>query len=222
MKVEINSLNCGDKFMYGRKRAIVLDYTNDYTLVARRGILCMVLDEDYRTEFDKDSNTCFSNSTLFKDLNGRYFEEWQDDGANPLDFVEMRVNLIADDGRRDYGNVGAFLAPRTCKQHREYREVIPECEQSEWTATAVTTLPNFSAVRDVKTQGFLGYDNAKFTKIVRPLFKLKPEVLVRTIEEDNGLAKEINELVELYGIANVVATVQSIFEIKLEEKRRED
>lgn len=222
MKVEINSLNYGDKFMYGRKRAIVLDYTNDYTLVARRGILCMVLDEDYRTEFDKDSNTCFSNSTLFKDLNGRYFEEWQDDGANPLDFVEMRVNLIADDGRKDFGNVGAFLAPRTCKQHREYREVIPECEQAEWTATAVTTLPNFSAVRDVKTQGFLGYDNAKFTKIVRPLFKLKPEVLVRMIEEDNGLAKEINELVELYGIANVVATVQSIFEIKLEEKRRED
>lgn len=222
MKVEINNLNCGDKFVYGRKRAIVLDDTDDYTLGAYRGILCMVLDEDYRTEFDRDSNTCFSNSTLFKDLNGRYFEEWQDDGANLLDFVEMRVNLIADDGRRDYENFGAFLSPRTCEQHKEYREVIPECEQSEWTATAVTTLPNFSAVRDVKTQGFLGYDNAKFTKIVRPLFKLKPEVLVRTIEEDNGLAKEINELVELYGIANVVATVQSIFEIKLEEKRRED
>lgn len=222
MKVEINNLNCGDKFVYGRKRAIVLEDTDDCTLAARRGILCMVLDEDYRTEFDKDSNTCFSNSTLFKDLNGRYFEEWQDDGANSIDFVEMRVKLIADDGRRDFENVGAFLAPRTCEQHREYREVIPECEQAEWTATAVTTLPNFSAIRDVKPKGVLGYDNAKFTKIVRPLFKLKPEVLVRTIEEDNGLTKELNELVGLYGIAAVVATVQSIFEIKLEEKRHED
>lgn len=127
-KCEIKNLNPGDRFGYGMKSAIVLDKMDD-------GILCMAVDENYQIEFDKNKSNNFAESTLRTELNTSYLEQWIDEGANIDDFVEMEVDLTADDGLDDYGTCKCYLAPRTCDQHRKYRKLIPNNNHWEWTAT---------------------------------------------------------------------------------------
>ena len=56
-KVEIKMLNPGNKFVYGNKESIVLDNMED-------GVLCMVMDESYKCDFDRDNHNNFAESTL--------------------------------------------------------------------------------------------------------------------------------------------------------------
>ncbi len=156
----------GKKFIYGNKRCMVLDNTLE------SGVLCMVLDESFRSKFGENNN--FAKSTLREKLNGEYIDKWAESGAKRKDFVKMTVDLTADDGLKDYGVCECFLAPRTCEQHRKYRYLIPNASDYEWTATAYSTESNgyISSVRGVDTDGSLDYDNAIIVPEVRPLFML--------------------------------------------------
>ena len=71
-----------------------------------------------------------------------YLDDWLNDGACFTDFVEIEVDLTANDGLDDYGKCRCFLAPRTCEQHRKYRKLIPNPSKSEWTSTAFSTASN--------------------------------------------------------------------------------
>lgn len=106
----------GERFVYGNKKCMVLEHMDD-------GTLCMVLDEDFKSEFGETNN--FAESELRKKLNGEYLDEWVKNGASRESFMLMQVDLTTNDGLKDYSSCECFLAPRTCDQHRKYRYLIP-------------------------------------------------------------------------------------------------
>lgn len=209
-KCEIKNLNPGDRFGYGMKSAIVLDKMDD-------GILCMVVDENYQIEFDKNNNNDFASSTLKTKLNTSYLEQWIDEGANIDDFVEMEVDLTADDGLDDYGTCTTYLAPRTCDQHRKYRKLIPNNNHWEWTATpySIESKGENLPARIVSSDGIVYECNTSCASVsVRPLFKLKPdtEVEVDTTNgvEESSLMDTMRKLVDEHGFPVVMETLAKV------------
>lgn len=210
-KCAIKNLNPGDRFEYGMKSAIVLDKMDD-------GVLCMVVDENYQSEFDKDDNNNFAESTLRTELNAHYMRQWIDEGANTNDFVVMEVDLTADDGLDDYGSCKCYLAPRTCDQHRKYRKLIPNCDNWEWTATSWSTKSNGDSytIRTAYIDGSLNADNAGVASWVRPLFKLKPDAEVEVeidatnSVEESSLMDDMRKLVNEHGFPVVMETLAKV------------
>lgn len=220
MKIKVKELNPGDRFGYGMKSAIVLDKMDS-------GVLCMVVDENYQSEFDRNNNNNFAESTLRTELNVHYVRQWLDEGANIDDFAEMEVDLTADDGLDDYGTCKCYLAPRTCDQHRKYRKLIPNCDNWEWTATPFSTKSNEYSfdVCIVNTDGSLSDYYAYYTSCVRPLFKLKPYAEVEVeiskykyyTEKGCLLDESIKSLINQYGTADFLETFSNIL---VEESKR--
>ena len=208
-KCAIKNLNPGDRFGYGMKSAIVLDKMDN-------GVLCMVVDENYQCRFDKNRSNNFAESTLRTELNAHYMRQWIDEGANSRDFVEMEVDLTADDGIDDYGTCTCFFAPRTCDQHRKYRKLIPNCDDWEWTATPFSTKSNdYSCyVRVVDAGGSFSNGTACAAYWVRPLFKLKPdtevEVDVTNGVEESSLMDVMRKLVNEHGFPEVMETLAKV------------
>ncbi len=160
-----------ERFVYGNKNCMVLEHMED-------GILCMVLDS-VNCKFGKNNN--YEESKLKEDLNGSYLDNWLNNGACFTDFVEMEVDLTADDGLDDYGKCRCFLAPRTCEQHRKYRKLIPNPDGLEWTVTAYSTESNgFLGIACLVTAlGALDYNSyVGYAYGVRPLFKLNPDTVI--------------------------------------------
>lgn len=224
MKIKVKELNPGDRFGYGMKSAIVLDKMDD-------GVLCMVVDENYQCRFDKNESNNFAESTLRTELNVHYMRQWIDEGANPRDFVEMEVDLTADDGLDDYGTCKCYLAPRTCDQYRKYRKLIPKCDDLEFTATPWSAKSNGDSrgVRIVDVSGRLLSYYVYNAYRVRPLFKLKPDVEVEVEiskykyypeyypEKSCSLDESIKSLINQYGTADFLETFSKIL---VEEAKR--
>lgn len=172
MTKKIADLKPGTRFTYGKKNCMVLDHLE-------QGTLCMVLDS-VKCTFGQNNN--YAESELREDLNEIYLDDWLNDGAFITDFVEMEVDLTANDGLDDYGKCRCFLAPRTCDQHRKYRKLIPNPDELEWTVTAYSTESNgySNTVFQVTSAGALGdtYNNVYDDYGVRPLFLLNPSVLL--------------------------------------------
>ena len=204
MTKKIADLKPGTRFIYGRKNCMVLDHLE-------QGTLCMVLDS-VKSRFGDNNN--YAESTLNADLNKTYLDDWLNDGACFTDFVEMEVDLTANDGLDDYGKCRCFLAPRTCEQHRKYRKLIPNPLPSEWTATAYSTASNSytSTVNIVYSDGSLSsWNYACETHAVRPLFILNPSVLLdvpvveHTLKPDQILSvNNIQYIVDEHGILHRV------------------
>lgn len=225
----IKDYHQGEHFVYGKKNCVVLEHMDD-------GTLCMVLDENFKSEFGETNN--FAESKLRKKLNGEYLDEWVKCGADKEDFVLMEVDLTANDGLKDYGTCECFLAPRTCDQHRKYRYLIPNPKESgEWTATAYSTNGNgFSDVAYLVTDtGGLGISNVivNVAHGVRPLFKLNPESLVECeieVKADwdsenipnavNHLQKAVDTLAEIEKCGAETSIILGVIEVL--EKRRDD
>lgn len=222
MKIKVKELNPGDRFGYGMKSAIVLDKMDD-------GVLCMVVDENYQIEFDRNNNNNFAESTLRTELNVHYMRQWIDEGANPRDFVEMEVDLTADDGLDDYGTCKCYLAPRTCDQHRKYRKLIPNCDNWEWTATPFSTKSNDYSidVRAADTDGSIINADVDDTLWVRPLFKLKPDAEVEVEiskykyypEKSCSLDESIKSLINQYGTADFLEAFSKILVEEFNRKK---
>lgn len=180
----IKDYHQGEHFIYGKRNCMVLEHMDD-------GILCMVMDEDFKSEFGETNN--FAESELRKKLNGEYFDEWVKDGAAKEDFVLMEVDLTANDGLKDYGTCECFLAPRTCDQHRKYRYLIPNPKGNwEWTATAYSTKANGYSLTayQVTVAGGLSINySVNVAYGVRPLFKLNPDAVIVPESNDTETLK---------------------------------
>lgn len=173
----------GERFVYGKKNCMVLEHMDD-------GTLCMVLDEDFKSAFGENNN--FIESKLRKKLNGEYLDEFVKNGADRASFVLMQVDLTANDGLKDYGTCECFLAPRTCGQHRKYRNLIPNPKNIwEWTATAYSTKANGCSITayQVAGSGGLGYSGVNGANGVRPLFKLNPNTVIVPESDDTEILK---------------------------------
>lgn len=216
-----------EKFIYGNKNCMVLEHMDD-------GTLCMVLDEAFESKFGESNN--FAESELREKLNGDYLDEWVKDGAAKEELALMEVDLIANDGLKDYSTCECFLAPRTCDQHRKYRYLIPNPKRSwEWTVTAHSTKNNgySNVVYRVSVEGSLdsGYDRNAY--MVRPLFKLNSESLVECeieVKADwdgenipnavNHLQKAVDTLAKIEDCEPETSIILGVIEIL--EKRRDD
>lgn len=224
----IQNYKPGEKFIYGNKNCMVLEHMDD-------GTLCMVLDEDYTSEFGKSNN--FAESTLREKLNTEYLNKWIDDGAFRADFVKMTVDLTTNDGLKDYSSCKCFLAPRTCDQHRKYRYLIPNPKRIwEWTATAYSTKENgySNLAYEATGTGALSSSNSVYiARGVRPLFKLNPESLVESeikVKADwdgenitnavNHLQKAVDTLAEIEKCGAETSIILGVIEVL--EKRRDD
>lgn len=205
MTKKIADLKPGTRFTYGKKKCMVLDHLE-------QGTLCMVLDS-VKCRFGQNNN--YAESELREDLNETYLDSWLNDGAFITDFVEMEVDLTANDGLDDYGKCRCFLAPRTCEQHRKYRKLIPNPSKSEWTSTAFSTASNGynRLISYVIADGSLVWNYACETHAVRPLFilnlsvpfnapvvehTLKPgQILsvndIQYIVDENGILRRVEE-----------------------------
>ena len=173
MTKKIADLKPGTRFTYGKHNCMVLDHLE-------QGTLCMVLDS-VKCKFGQNNN--YAESELKEYLNEWYLDDWLNDGAFITDFVEMEVDLTANDGLDDYGKCCCFLAPRTCEQHRKYRKLIPNLDELEWTVTAYSTESNgfFGIACLVTALGALDYDSYVGGACgVRPLFILNPSVPFNT------------------------------------------
>ena len=218
----------GERFAYGNKKCMVLEHMDD-------GILCMVLDEDFESAFGGNNN--FAESELRKKLNGEYLDEWVKDGADRESFVLMQVDLTTNDGLKDYSSCKCFLAPRTCDQHRKYRNLIPNSKNTwEWTATAYSTKANGCSITayQVSGAGGLSFGITVFGAVgVRPLFKLNPESLVECeieVKADwdgenipnavNHLQKAVDTLAEIEKCGAETSIILGVIEVL--EKRRDD
>lgn len=218
----------GERFVYGKKNCVVLEHMDD-------GTLCMVLDEDFKSEFGETNN--FAESKLRKKLNGEYLNEWVKNGASRESFMLMQVDLTANDGLKDYDACECFLAPRTCDQHRKYRYLIPNPKNDwEWTATAYSTKGNgcSSSALQVTGTGVLNdFGNVYIAFGVRPLFKLNPESLVECeieVKADwdsenipnavNHLQKAVDTLAEIEKCGAETSIILGVIEVL--EKRRDD
>lgn len=174
----------GERFVYGKKNCMVLEHMDD-------GTLCMVLDEVFESNFGGSNN--FAESKLREKLNGDYLDEWVKDGAAKEELALMEVDLTANDGLKDYGTCECFLAPRTCDQHRKYRDLIPNPENAwEWTATAYSTKANGYSLTayQVTGAGGLSFGITVFGAVgVRPLFKLDPDAVIVPESNDTETLK---------------------------------
>ena len=163
IKRRVKGLLVGEKFVYGKKNCLALEHMDD-------GTLCMVLDEDFESKFGETNN--FAESKLREKLNGDYLDEWVKNGAAKEELALMEVDLTANDGLKNYGTCECFLAPRTCDQHRKYRDLIPNPENAwEWTVTAYSTKENgYSNLAYQATgTGALSNSNVNSASGARPL-----------------------------------------------------
>ena len=174
MTKKIADLKPGTRFTYGKHNCMVLDHLD-------QGTLCMVLDS-VNCKFGKNNN--YAESELKEYLNEWYLDDWLNDGACFTDFVEMEVDLTANDGLDDYGKCRCFLAPRTCEQHRKYRKLIPNLDELEWTVTAYSTESNKCSydaylVTSAGALSIIYFSYGVYSAYgVRPLFILNPSVLL--------------------------------------------
>lgn len=154
--------------------------------------------------------------------------QWIDEGANANDFVEMEVDLTADDGLDDYGTCTCFFAPRTCDQHRKYRKLIPNNNHWEWTATpySIESKGENLPVCFISSDGTVHECNTSCASVsVRPLFKLKPDAEVEVeiskykyyTEKGCLLDESIKSLINQYGTADFLETFSNIL---VEESKR--
>lgn len=143
----------------------------------------MVLDS-VKCKFGQNNN--YAESELKEYLNEWYLDDWLNDGACFTDFVEMEVDLTANDGLDDYGKCRCFLAPRTCEQHRKYRKLIPNPDELEWTVTAYSTESNKCSydaylVTSAGALSIIYFSYGVYSAYgVRPLFILNPSVPFNT------------------------------------------
>lgn len=204
MTKKIADLKPGTRFTYGKHNCMVLDHLE-------QGTLCMVLDS-VQCKFGQNNN--YAESVLKEYLNESYLDSWLNDGAFIADFVEMDVDLTANDGLDDYGKCRCFLAPRTCEQHRKYRKLIPNPDGLEWTVTAYSTESNgfSSGAYLVTAAGSLIISYYVYGAYgVRPLFILNPSVPFNTPVVEHTLkpgqilsVNDIQYIVDKNGISHRV------------------
>lgn len=200
-KAKLESLKVGTRFKYGSKSAVVLDKMDD-------GVLCIVVGENYRAVFDKESSSNFAKSTLYHELHTAYLGQWLNEGADLHDFVEMKVDLKTNDGTGGYGICEVLFAPMTSIQYEKYKELIPSADDWEWTVTP----SNSHRVQYIKSDGSLGNGNAYCSYNVRPLFKLKSdtEVEIGEVPENMTLEDAVQKLIDEYGVKEVLRVVSQI------------
>lgn len=135
--------------------------------------------------FDEGGKNNFSVSSLRAYLNGEFLRRLIQAGAPEEAFEYFRIDLTADDGLKNYGGDHVRIGLITCSEYRILRGNIPAIPD-RWWWTATPDSPINSFVRDVYSDGSLDYNSAYYGNYgVRPICKLKSELLISYLKQEN-------------------------------------
>lgn len=133
---------------------------------AEEGVLCLAKNSVAIMKFD-DSMNNYAGSYIRKWLNGKFLNK-----IGSENIIEHTIDLTANDGLEDYGNVTDKVGLLTCDQYRKYNGIIRKYPVDNWwwTATAWSTPSGASrrTVCCVDRNGSLNYDNVIYSYWVRP------------------------------------------------------
>ena len=145
--------------------------------------------------FDTGGKNNFAVSSLRAYLNGEFLRRMIQAGVPEEIFEYFVIDLTADDGLKNYGGDRVRIGLITCEEYRLLRGNIPALPGHWWwTATPDSPINNF--VRNVYSDGSLdNIDACKFIGGVRPICKLKSEILASYLNGEN--AKEQKKRAEI-------------------------
>lgn len=180
MKKHLYEVKPGERFTYGGVEWVALDVDAE--------VIALAAEPVFFRAFDDDNKNDWRNSSLRRELNGKFIDALVQEGAAKGDFVPFESDLTADDGMTDYGTATDVIALLTCDLYREFRALIPKVESWCWTMTPWTCDPEYSYyVRSVNSSGALNYSVAYRGNVgVRPLCHLKSGILVSVPDEEGA------------------------------------
>lgn len=125
-----------ETFKVGDLEFIVLEHRDGQTAV--------LLKDFWKTDiFDNKSNN-YANSKIRKDLNKEFYDQLKSlVGVDNI--ILHKVDLMSDDGRKDYGIVEDYVSLLTCDAYRKYVDIIDKHRITSnwwWLATAYSTESN--------------------------------------------------------------------------------
>lgn len=171
-KIKLAEIPEGNTFKVGVHEFVVLEHSGDTTAVIRKELL----DEDM--EFGSNNN--FSGSYVAAKC-----DEFADEIAGNVgaeNMVEHTVDLISDDGLKDYGIIKSRCSLLTTNRYRRYVEILDKFKPDRWwwlaTAHSTERHGNSSWVKCVAPSGGIYYYSVNGGGGVRPFCILKSNIFV--------------------------------------------
>lgn len=171
---QLSDFEPGDIVRFGEFEFIILEQGNTYTKLLFKDIWKIA-------KFDDETNN-FTNSEICRDLNSDFYE-MMSETVGEKNIIKHNVNLISDDGRKDYGVCTCNISLLTCDMYREFVEIIDKYRITNnwwWLVTPYSTEANGYkyAVRCVSDYGTLNDDGCRDNSGVRPFCILKSNIFV--------------------------------------------
>lgn len=163
----------GTTFKTGELEHIILAHDEKSGTTA-----CLLKDFWKTAPFDKSTGN-YAESKIRKMLNSEFFKELAAE-IGEENIVEHTVDLITDDGRKDYGTVTDKISLLTTEQFRKYIEILDKYNPCRWwwTATALSSKTWTDCVRCVNFIGMLNDNHCDNGGGVRPFYILKSSISV--------------------------------------------
>lgn len=203
MKKALKAAARGTIFPYAGEKWVALEHE------ASGRTLCLRLDLIPNKPFDENNCNNFATSSSKEWMNGPYLDNLIDAVKGPHAFLTTEIDLMADDGLKDYGTCTVTIFSLTVDQYRRNRDVIPNADDWWWLSTAYSTAANGyeHSARCVNFDGSLFRYNAYGGVLgLRPACYLDSDLLISVEDgdEDTGVGPQeagtiVAELVEQFG-----------------------
>lgn len=201
MKKALKAAARGTIFPYAGEKWVALEHE------ASGRTLCLSLDLIPNKPFDENNCNNFATSSSKEWMNGPYLDNLIDAVKGPHAFLTTEIDLMADDGLKDYGTCTVTIFSLTVDQYRRNRDVIPLVDDWYWLSTAYSTAANGyeHSARFVGNDGALNWSGAYNGGYgLRPACYLDSDLLIPVDGEDTGIGPQeagtiVAELVEQFG-----------------------
>lgn len=166
-------------------------------------VKCIASECVEKRAFDTENKNDFSISPLRYYLNGEFLRRLIQAGAPEEMFMNFSIDLTTDDGLNNYGSDCVRIGLITCDEYRLLRGNIPALpDRWWWTATADS--PTNPYVRYVDPSGTLSWDDACDCNFgVRPICRLKSELLISYLKQNNPKKTRLDDFFEKHPNAPV-------------------
>ena len=161
-------------------------------------VKCITSDCVENRAFDEGGKNNFAVSSMRDYLNGEFLRRLIKAGVPEEIFEYFVIDLAADDGLKNYGVDRVRIGLIGCNEYRILRGNIPALPDCWWwTATSDSPINNF--VRNVYSDGSLdNIDACKFIGGVRPICKLKSEILASYLKQEHPKKTRLADFSEKY------------------------
>ena len=173
---QLADISAGETFKVGDLEFIVLKQHDN-------GTTSVLLKDFWKTDIFDDNSNNYADSKIRRDLNNDFYKKLKLIVGED-NIMNHQVDLVSDDGRKDYLVVLDNISLLTCDMYRKYVEIIDKYRITSdwwWLATAYSTKSNGynSFVRCVNYVGALNYSgHCGDNRGVRPFCILKSNIFV--------------------------------------------